>query len=491
MKRETFSSRLGFILVSAGCAIGLGNVWKFPYMCGQYGGAVFILCYIVFLALFGLPIIVCEFAVGRGSRQSIATSFSTLAPRGTRWGQMSYFGLAGNYLLMMFYTMVAGWLVYYCVRTFGGAFNGADTAQVAAAYSGMLQSPGTMTLWTAVVWALCLGVCALGLENGVEKITKVMMALLLAVMVLLGIRSVTLSGAGEGLRFYLVPDLEKVKEQGFAAILYGAMNQSFFTLSVGIGSMAIFGSYMKKDRSITGEAVRIIALDTFVALTAGIIVIPACFAFGINPDSGPSLLFLTLPNVFSQMAGGQIWGGLFFLFMSFAALSTVVAVYENIISFGMDKWGWTRKKSVAINGAALLVLSLPAVLGMNVWSGIQPLGATSNLREMEDFIVTNSLLPLGSVVFVLFCVRKNGWGWDNFLQEVNTGAGRKFPTWLRGYMGTVLPVAVGVIYIKGYYDTMVNVAQASVLRTVLWVLFGVFMVWFVISTAFFPRRDSR
>ena len=368
-KREQFGSRLGFILVSAGCAVGIGNVWKFPYMCGQYGGAAFILIYLVFLAILGLPIIVCEFAVGRGSGKSVALAFSELEPEGGRWHGYRWFCMAGNYLLMMFYTMVCGWMLYYAFQSATGALSGLNPEQVGNAFGGMLVQPYTMLFWTFVTIVVAFGICAMGLKNGVEKITKVMMICMIVLMMVLAIHSVTLSGAGEGIRFYLVPDFSKVREAGLGNVVFGAMSQAFFTLSVGIGAMTIFGSYLNRDRSLTGEAVNIVLLDTLVALMAGFIVIPACFAYGVEPDAGPSLLFITLPNVFNDMPGGRLWGTAFFIFMSFAALSTVVAVFENIVAFAMDALGWNRKKAVAVNFIALSLLSVPAILGFNVWGG--------------------------------------------------------------------------------------------------------------------------
>lgn len=453
-EREKFGSRLGFILVSAGCAIGLGNVWKFPYMCGQYGGAAFILIYLVFLAIMGFPIMVCEFAVGRASQKSCAKSFQVLEKEGTNWHKFSYLGMAGNYLLMMFYTTVAGWMLYYCYRAVTGEFTSAvlTAAEVEAKYAQMTASPATLLFWMVLTVLLSFGICGLGMQKGVEKITKVMMICLLALIVVLAVNSLTLPGAGEGVKFYLIPDFDAMLDKGIGNVVFGAMSQSFFTLSIGIGSMAIFGSYLDKKRSLAGETVNITILDTFVAIMAGLIIIPACFSFGIEPGAGPPLIFITLPNIFNQMAGGRIWGSLFFLFLSFAALSTVVAVFENIVSFGMDLWGWSRKKSVAVNIVAIIVLSLPCVLGFNVLSGIEPLGPGTNLMDLEDFLVSNNLLPLGSLVYLSFCTGKNGWGWDAFEKEANAGNGMKFPKLLRGYMTYVLPLIIVVIYLKGYYD---------------------------------------
>mgnify|MGYP002611022873 CR=1 FL=1 len=449
MKRENFGSRLGFILVSAGCAIGLGNVWKFPYMAGQYGGAAFILIYLLFLVILGLPIIVCEFSVGRASQKSIATSYNVLEPKGTRWHFTRWFAIAGNYLLVMFYSMVGGWMLYYCFRMAKGEFAGIDSTVVSAKYDSMLESPVTLTFWTILVILLAFWICSIGLQKGVEKIMKITMLCLLAIMVVLAIRSVTLPGAAEGLRFYLIPDFGKVLENGVGNVIFGAMSQAFFTLSIGMGGMAIFGSYLDKSRSLTGESLSILLLDTCVALTAGLIVFPACFSFGINPDSGPSLIFITLPNVFVSMAGGQIWGALFFLFMSFASLSTVIAVFENIIACTMELLNIERKKAVVINFIVISILSLPCALGFNVLSGIQPLGTGSTILDLEDLIVSQFLLPLGSLVYLLFCTSKYGWGFENYQKEANIGKGLKVPHWVKFYVTIILPIIVIFVFING------------------------------------------
>ena len=475
-KREQFASRLGFVLVSAGCAVGLGNVWKFPYMCGQYGGAAFILIYLVFLAILGLPIIVCEFAIGRGSKKSVAKAFAELEPENGRWHHYRWLCMAGNYLLMMFYTMVCGWMLYYMVQMASGQLTGVDAAQVGAAFSGMLSQPGTMTFWMLVTVVVSFGICALGLKNGVEKITKVMMIGLIVLMMALAVHSVTLSGAGEGIRFYLVPDFAKVKAVGIGNVVFGALSQAFFTLSIGIGAMAIFGSYLDDSRSLTGEAMQIVLLDTLVALMAGFIVIPACFAYGVEPDAGPPLLFVTLPNVFNDMAGGRVWGTAFFAFMSFAALSTVVAVFENIVSFAMDGLGWSRKKAVAVNFVAVAILSMPAVLGFNLWSGIQPLGEGTTIMDLEDFLVSDNLLPIGSLVFILFCAGKYGWGFDRFTQEANKGEGMHFPAKAYIYVRFILPVIVGIIYLKGYYDKFSDSGRLLAWMAVA-VLYLLFVFW--------------
>ncbi len=475
--REKFGSRLGFILVSAGCAIGLGNVWKFPYLCGQNGGAAFILIYLVFLAIMGFPIMVSEFSVGRGSQKSCATSFKVLEKEGSRWHNYGWLGMAGNYLLMMFYTMVAGWMLYYCYRSLTGEFTKTvlDTTEVSAKFGNMVGSAPTMILWTVIAILIAFGICSLGMQKGVEKISKVMMICLLGLIIVLAINSLRLPGAMEGVKFYLIPDFKGMAERGIGKVVFAAMSQAFFTLSIGIGSMAIFGSYLDKSRSLAGETVSITILDTFVAVCSGLIIIPACFAFNIQPDSGPNLIFITLPNIFNQMAGGRIWGTLFFLFLSFAALTTVVAVFENILSFAMDLWGWERKKAVLVNIVAIIVLSLPCILGFNLLSGIQPLGPGSNIMDLEDFLVSNNLLPIGSLVYVMFCTRKNGWGWDNFIKEANTGKGLGFPKQLRFYMTWILPVIIVGIYFKGYYDMF---APKGLQYLIPWmVVAALFMVW--------------
>ena len=451
-ERETFGSRLGFILVSAGCAVGLGNVWKFPYICGQYGGAAFILIYLIFLVILGIPVLTCEFAVGRASRRSVAGAFEKLEPRKTRWHGLKAIGIIGCYMLMMFYTMVAGWMMYYGYVMATGKLSGASSDEVSGFFSNLMTSTGTMTGWMIVAVLLAFGVCSLGLQNGIERITKVMMICLLALIVVLAVHSVTLDGAMEGVKFYLVPNLDNIRAAGLGNVIFGALSQAFFTLSIGIGAMEIFGSYMGKECTLAGESINILILDTFVALMAGLIIIPACFAFNVEPGAGPGLVFITLPNVFNQMAGGRLWGALFFLFMSFAALSTVIAVFENILSFAMDLWGWKRNKAVLFNIVLLIILSMPAILGFGPWSGIQILGEGTNIMDLEDFIISNNILPLGSVIFVIFCASKNGWGWDNFIKEANTGKGIKFPTCIRNYMLWVIPVVVAIIYLKGYYD---------------------------------------
>ncbi|SCH29903.1 Na+-dependent transporters of the SNF family [uncultured Clostridium sp.] len=450
--RERFSSRLGFILISAGCAVGLGNVWRFPYITGQYGGAAFVLVYLIFLVLLGLPIMVMEFAVGRASQKSAARSFHVLEPAGTKWHLQGYACMAGNYLLMMFYTTVGGWMAAYIFKTLTGEFKGLDSDGVAAVFNDMLARPGYMTFWMVLVVLLSFFICSLGLQKGVERITKAMMSCLFLILLILCIRSVTLPGASEGLRFYLIPDFTRFTENGVGNTIFAAMGQAFFTLSLGIGAMAIFGSYIGKDRTLTGETINICLLDTLVAFLAGLIIFPSCFAFGVDPGQGPGLVFITLPNIFNQMVGGRIFGVLFFVFMTFAAQSTIIAVFENIISFSIDLFGTSRKKTVLINGIAIILLSLPCVFGFNIWSGFQPMGAGSTIQDLEDFIVSNNLLPLGSMVYLLFCTSRYGWGWKNFLAEADTGKGVKFPAWARVYVSYILPLIVLFIFIMGYYQ---------------------------------------
>ena len=450
--RERFSSRLGFILISAGCAVGLGNVWRFPYITGQYGGAAFVLVYLIFLVLLGLPIMVMEFAVGRASQKSAARSFHVLEPAGTKWHLQGYACMAGNYLLMMFYTTVGGWMAAYIFKTLTGEFKGLDSDGVAAVFNDMLARPGYMTFWMVLVVLLSFFICSLGLQKGVERITKAMMSCLFIILLILCIRSVTLPGASEGLRFYLIPDFTRFTENGVGNTIFAAMGQAFFTLSLGIGAMAIFGSYIGKDHTLTGETINICLLDTLVAFLAGLIIFPSCFAFGVDPGQGPGLVFITLPNIFNQMVGGRIFGVLFFVFMTFAAQSTIIAVFENIISFSMDLFGTSRKKTVLINGIAIILLSLPCVFGFNIWSGFQPMGAGSTIQDLEDFIVSNNLLPLGSMVYLLFCTSRYGWGWKNFLAEADTGKGVKFPAWARVYVSYILPLIVLFIFIMGYYQ---------------------------------------
>ena len=487
MEKEQFGSRLGFILVSAGCAIGLGNVWKFPYICGENGGAAFIVIYLACLAMLGLPMLICEYAVGRGSGKSVMKAYDVLQPEGTIWGKVKYFCFAGNYLLMMFYTMVAGWMLHYVYLMITGKFVNADTAQVKDIFENMLNEPGVMMFWTMVIILLCFGICALGLKNGVENITKVMMILLVVLMVVLVFRSVTLPGAEEGLKYYLVPDFKKLSEHGIFNVIFAAMTHAFFTLSIGMGSMEIFGSYLSKERKLTGEALSVTILDTFIALMAGIIIIPSCFAYDVQPDAGPSLLYITLPSVFNHMPNGRLWGTCFFIFMSFAAMSTVIAVFENIVKMTHDATEWERKKCVLVNLIGVAVLSIPAVLGYNILSGIQPLGAGSTIMDLEDFIVSYNILPLGSILFVLFCVRKNGWGWDNFVAEVNTGKGMSLSHKLRWYMNYIVPTLGILIYLGGYYDMF---KKSSPAVFIMCMTIAVLLVAGILAIAFYKGKKT-
>lgn len=457
MERERFGSRLGFILVSAGCAIGLGNVWRFPYITGEYGGAAFVVLYLIFLVIFALPVLVMEFASGRASQRSIARSYDELEPEGGKWHRFKWVGLAGNYLLMMFYTVVAGWMLAFMVKSAMGEFNGASTEHVASVFGQLLADPVQMTIYMLIIVAIGVITTRAGLKKGVERVTKVMMVALFVVLVALCVRAVTLPGAEEGLEFYLMPDFGKLfagntpAEQWatFGDAVYAALGQAFFTVSVGMGSMAIFGSYIGKDRRLTGEAVRVGVLDTLVALMAGLVIFPSCFAFGVEPASGPSLVFITLPIVFNAMPLGQLWGTLFFLFMSFAALSTVIAVFETIMAFSMDQWGVRREKACLVNGALIALLSIPCVLGFNVLSGVAIPGI-GDIQSIEDFLVSNNILPLGGLFLVMFVTSKRGWGWKNFLAEADTGEGLRFPAWSYRYMKYVLPVGIVIIFVLGY-----------------------------------------
>ena len=452
MKREKLGSRLGFILLSAGCAIGLGNVWKFPYMVGQNGGGIFVLLYLFFLIVLGIPVMTMEFSLGRASQKSPVRMYHQLTPQKKKWRAHGYAALAGNYLLMMFYTTVAGWMINYFVSTATGKFSGLDASGVSNEFSKMMSDAPTMVLFMGIVVVIGIAVCLMGLQNGIEKITKVMMIALLVIMVVLAIFSVFFIDGGEGVAFYLVPNLDNIKEVGLLNVIVSAMNQAFFTLSLGIGAMAIFGSYIGKERSLLGESINVAVLDTFVAVTSGLIIFPACAAFNVEVDSGPSLIFITLPNIFNKLPGGTIWGSLFFIFLSFAALSTVLAVFENIIACAIDMLNCSRKKACLINGVLLFVLSLPCALGFNVLSGITPFGGSSTIMDLEDFVLSNLLLPLGSLCFIIYCVSKKGWGWKNFTKEANTGKGVKVANWMRVYMTYVLPVIVFILFVIGIYS---------------------------------------
>lgn len=485
-ERESFGSRLGFVLVSAGCAVGLGNVWKFPYICGENGGAAFIVIYLLMLLALGLPVLVCEFAVGRGSGYGISVAYDKLESKGTKWHLFKWPSMLGNYLLMMFYTMVAGWMLYYAYMSASGKLSGLDAVAIKGEYENMLASPGLMTLFMLIAVVLSFGICALGLKNGVEKITKIMMCILIVLMIVLAINSVTLDGAKEGVEFYLKPNFSEMKRIGMGSVVFAALTHAFFTLSIGMGSMEIFGSYLKKDRTLLGESINILCVDTFVALTAGLIIIPACFAYGIEPDAGPSLLFITLPNVFNHMPAGRFWGTAFFVFMSFAALSTVIAVFENILSFYMDMKEWSRKKAVLFNSVLIVILSMPAILGWNVLSNIQLVGKGTNIMDFEDFLVSYNILPLGGLAFVLFCVKKNGWGFDKFREEANTGEGLKLPKWIRIYMTYILPIVIVLVYLKGYYDMFKEKGTGMLIG---WMAFAILLLITMFAIVFYKKKE--
>lgn len=452
MQREHLGSRLGFILLSAGCAIGIGNVWKFPYIVGQYGGGAFVLIYLFFLLILGIPVMTMEFSLGRASQKSPARLYQALEPKGTKWHIHGYAAVVGNYLLMMFYTTVTAWMLQYFIETAAGKFEGLDAKGVAESFEHMKLDGGTMVIYVLIVVVIGFAVCSFGLKNGLERITKVMMIALLVIMLVLAVNSIFMDGGDEGLSFYLLPDLQKMTDAGIGNVIVAAMNQAFFTLSLGMGAMAIFGSYIGKERALMGEAVNVALLDTFVAFVSGLIIFPACFAYGVKPDSGPGLIFITLPNIFNNMPMGRLWGSLFFIFMSFAALSTIFTVFEGIISCTMDLTGWSRKKSCLINAVLMFVLSLPCVLGFNVLSGIQPFGEGTNIMDLEDFLVSNIILPLGSLIFILFCVSKKGWGWDNFVNEANAGKGIKVKKFMKGYITYILPVIVFIVFVLGLYN---------------------------------------
>lgn len=449
MDRERLGSRLGFILLSAGCAIGIGNVWKFPYIAGEYGGGIFVLIYLLFLLGMGVPAMTMEFAVGRAAQKSPARIYHKLEKPGQKWHWHSYLAIAGNYLLMMFYTVVAGWMLQYFVSTAIGKFAGLNPTQIGEAFNGMLADPLSLIIYTCIVIVLGFGICSMGVQNGLERITKYMMLALLAIMIVLAVNSIFLDGGQDGLSFYLKPDINKLKDAGIFNVIVAAMNQAFFTLSIGIGSMAILGSYIGKERSLFGESVNIALLDTFVAISSGLIIFPACYAYGVPVDSGPNLIFVTLPNIFNNIPLGQFWGSLFFVFMSFAALSTVFAVFENIISCTIDITNWTRRKACLINGIVMIILVLPCILGFNVLSNIQPFGDGSTIMDLEDFIVSNILLPLGSLIFILFCTTRYGWGWKNYTDEANQGKGLKIANWMRFYMTFILPIIIFILLIIG------------------------------------------
>ena len=449
MKRESFKSRLGFILVSAGCAIGIGNVWRFPYVTGQNGGGIFVLFYLIFLICMGLPVLTMELAVGRDRRKSAVMSYKALEKEGSKWHIHVWIAMLGCYMLMMYYTTVSGWMVAYFFKFLKGDFtSGMNADDTAAAFENLLAEPRQMAFWMIVTVVLGFLVCSRGLQNGLEKISKFMMSALLLLIIVLAVHSITLSGALEGVKFYLVPNLDAVSEIGIKNVITAAMNQAFFTLSLGVAAMEIFGSYMGKDRTLAGEGAKICALDTFVAIMSGLIIFPACFSYGVEVGAGPSLIFITLPNVFVNMQGGRIWGCLFFLFMTFASFSTVIAVFENIMSFAIDMFGWSRNKAALVNAVIILIASMPCVLGYNVWSNLHFIGGRDVL-DSEDFIVSNLLLPIGSLVYLLFCVTKWGWGFDKYIDEANTGAGLKISRKLKPYFQFILPLLVLFIFIQG------------------------------------------
>lgn len=454
MKREHFSSRLGFILITAACSIGLGNIWRFPYITGKYGGASFVIFYLIFLVVLGLPIVVMEFAVGRASQRSTALSLNILEPKGTKWHWFKYATIIGNYLLMMFYTVISGWLLYYFVEMAKGRFQGLTSNEVTNVFTDLLNNPFAMILCSFVVIFISFAICAIGLQKGVERVTKFMMSLLFCLLIVLAIRSVMLPNSEIGLRYYLYPDFGTMQEIGVPECIFAAMGQAFFTLSIGIGTLSVFGSRIDKSHSLTSNALYMGVLDTVVALLAGLIIFPACFSFGVEPDSGPNLLFITLPNIFNAMNGGHLWGSLFFLFMVFAAISTVIAVIENIVTYGMDLTGCSRRKSVFVNFVLLLLLSLPCVFGFNIWKSFEPLGAGTSVLDLEDFILSNNLLPLGSLVFLLFCTRRYGWGWENFYKETSIGKGLPYPGFARKYISYILPIIVLIIFISGYLSLL-------------------------------------
>ena len=454
MQRERLGSRLGFILLSAGCAIGIGNVWKFPYIAGQNGGAIFVLIYLFFLVVMGMPVMTMEFSMGRASQKSPVRMYQELEPKGSKWHIHGVAAMIGNIVLLMCYTCLTGWMLQYFVDMARGVFVGMDKAAIDAQFGVMTSDTGSMTFYTLLTVALGAIVCSFSLQKGLERVSKWMMTALLLIMVVLAVYSCTLPGASEGLKFYLMPSWERFTEAGIVNVIVAAMNQSFFTLSLGIGSMAIFGSYLGKDRTLLGEAVNVGVLDTFVAFTAGLIIFPACFAHGVQPNSGPGLVCMTLPNIFNHLPGGRILGSLFFLFMSFAALSTVFAVFENIVSCLRDLTGWSRKKTSLITCIGLMVLSMPCVLGFTVLSGVKIMGLS--IMDFEDFLVNNILLPVGSLIFVIFCVSKKGWGWKKFTQEANTGKGLKVQNWMRVYMTYVLPVIIAIVFAIGLYNFFAN-----------------------------------
>ena len=455
MERESFKSRLGFLLISAGCAIGIGNVWRFPYLVGENGGGAFVVLYVLFLICVGVPVLTMEFAIGRASRKSCVLAYQALEPKETKWHWHGKVALFGNYVLMAFYTSVTGWMLCYFWRTLTGRLEGLDTEGVSAAFSQMLAQPVEMTFWMLLVVAAGFAICSLGLQKGVEGITKWMMLALLVMIVALAVNSILLPGGMEGVRFYLLPDFGRLAgESGGETVsnvltmVTNALNQSFFTLSLGIGAMLIFGSYLDRRHTLLGESVRVAALDTFVAFTSGLIIFPACMAYGVPADSGPNLIFITLPNVFNDMPGGRWWGSLFFVFMTFAAFSTIIAVFENILACTMELTGWSRKKASLVNGLVVALISMPCVLGFSVWSFIAPRGAGTTIMDFEDYLISNILLPFGSLVYLFFCISRVGWGFKNYQKEANEGEGPKIPNWMRVYVTFILPIPVAFLFIQ-------------------------------------------
>ena len=486
MEKEHFSSRLSFILVSAGCAIGIGNVWKFPYYCGQYGGAAFILLYLLFLVIMGIPIMVCEFAIGRKARRNAVEAFSALKPKGGGWHHLKWISVLGNIILMMYYTTVSGWMLYYAYLQISGQFTKASTEKVQDMFSLMLSHPLQMLLWTTLACFIGFIVCRKSLRAGVEKVSKVMMTLLLLIMIMLTLHSLSLPNIQAGLRYYFIPDFQMILEKGIGTVIFAAMSQAFFTLSIGIGSMLIFGSYLEETRSLCSEACMITLLDTFVALMAGLIIIPACFSFDIDPASGPRLIFLIIPTIFAKMSMGRLWGTLFFIFMSFAALTTVVAVFENIVSFGRSLFHLSRPQSALLTGVSLTILSAPCVLGFNIWSSFQPLGTGSSILDLEDFIVSSNLLPLGGLCYVLFCTKPYGWGWKTFDHEANRGRGLCF-RYPRQYMEWGIPGMIVLIYLRGYYELFITRGETICMR---WMLFAILLLVFVIACTHRGGKDD-
>ena len=449
MKRESFASRIGFLLVSAGCAIGIGNVWRFPTVTGQYGGGVFVLFYLMFLVLMGAPVLTMELAVGRAGHGSAGTAYRALEPKGSKWHLHGWACLIGCCVLMMYYTTVSGWMLAYFFRFVKGTFTGLAADAVSGVYADLLADPFEQIVWMAITVLLGFFVCSRGLQNGIERIGKWMMGALFVLILVLAVHSFVLPGAGEGLAFYLLPDWNRAAEMGIGNVIVAAMNQAFFTLSLGVGAMEIFGSYMSRDYTLAGESLHICALDTCVAICSGLIIFPACFSYGGSPDAGPKLIFVTLPNVFANMTGGRLWGALFFVFMTFASFSTIIAVFQNILACLQESFGWSLKRACAVGTVFILLASVPCILGFNLWSSVQPMGPGSTVLDAEDFLVSNLLLPIGSLIYLLFCVTRWGWGFDNYLTEANTGKGLRLPRWFKPYFSVVLPLLIVFILVQG------------------------------------------